>query len=73
MTLLEKIVLYVKKVKGELHMKKVLVMCALFLFVLLSNSTCDDTLLRAGFGSSDFGLAFVGIAIALLVRGGDKK
>ena len=54
-------------------MKKVLVMCALFLFVLLSNSTCDDTLLRAGFGSSDFGLAFVGIAVALLVRGGDKK
>ena len=73
MTLLEKIVLYVKKVKGELFMKKVLVMCALFLFILLSNGTCDETLLRAGFGSSDFGIAFVGIGVALLVRGGDKK
>ena len=54
-------------------MKKIIVMCVLFLFILLSENTCNDTFLRAGFGSSDFGLAFVGIAFALLLRGGDKK
>lgn len=54
-------------------MKKIIVMYTLFLFILLSGNTCDDTFLRAGFGSSDFGLAFVGIGVALLVRGGDKK
>lgn len=54
-------------------MKKVLIMCALFLFVLLSDNTCDYSVLRAGLGTSDFGLAFVGIAVALLVRNGDNK
>ena len=32
-------------------MKKIIVMCALFLFILLSENTCNDTFLRAGDGS----------------------
>lgn len=54
-------------------MKKILIMSILFLFFLLTDNTCDTNVLKAGLGSNDFGIAFVGIMIALLVRGGDKK
>lgn len=54
-------------------MKKVLIMSVLCLSILLSNNTCNDNLLRAGIGSNEFGVAFLGLAAAFLIRGGDKK
>lgn len=54
-------------------MKKFLIMSILFLLFLLTDNTCNSNILKAGFGSSDVGIAFVGIGVALLIRGGDKK
>lgn len=54
-------------------MKKILIMTILFLFFLLTDNACDTNVLKAGLGSNDFGIAFVGIIFALLVRGEDKK
>lgn len=54
-------------------MKKVLIMSFLFLLILLTDNTCSSNVLKASIGSTDFGIAFVGIGVAILIRGGDKK
>lgn len=44
-----------------------------FVALLLTNNVCNETLLASGIGSNEFGVAFLGITAALLMRNGDKK
>lgn len=54
-------------------MKKGLILFVLCLSFLLPNNSSNDLILKAGIGSSDFGIAFLGIAAALLMRDNNKK
>lgn len=54
-------------------MKKFLMIAILCMSILLFDNTSNYPVLKAGLGSSDFGIAFVGVGVALLIRGGDRK
>ena len=54
-------------------MKKGLILFILCLSFLLPNSISNDLILKSGVGSSDFGVALVGIAAAILMRDNKKK
>ena len=54
-------------------MKKGLLLFVLCLSFLLPNNTTNDLILKADIGSSDFGVAVVGIAAAILMRDNKKK
>lgn len=54
-------------------MKKLFIISILFLLVFLNDSACNTNVLKAGIESSDFGIAFIGVGFALLIRGGNKK
>lgn len=53
-------------------MKKVLILFALCLLFLSSDNASNELILKAGIGSGEFGIAFVGIAAALLMRDNKK-
>ena len=54
-------------------MKKGLILFVLCLSFLLPNNASNDLILKSGIASSDFGIAFVGITVALLMRDSKKK
>lgn len=54
-------------------MKKGLILFVLCLSFLLLDNTSSELVLKAGIASSDFGIAFLGIAAALLMRDNNKK
>ena len=54
-------------------MKKGLILFVLCLSFLLPDNTSNDLILASGITSSDFGVAFVGIIAALLMRDEKKK
>ena len=53
-------------------MKKGLILIILCLSFLLSETETSELVLKAGMASSDFGIAFIGIAAALLMRDNKK-
>lgn len=54
-------------------MKKGLILFVLCLSFLLPDNTSSELVLKAGIGSGEFGIAFLGIAAALLMRDNNKK
>ena len=54
-------------------MKKGLIFFVFCLSFLLPDTTTNELVLKAGVASSDFGIAFIGIAAALLMRDNKKK
>ena len=65
---------YIVKFERGMDMKGVLFLITLlFVFSLFVPVNYDNNLLMAGMGTSDFGLAFVGIVFVLLGRSSSKK
>lgn len=54
-------------------MKKGLILFILCLSFLLPDNTSNELVITSGIASSDFGIAFVGIAAVLLMRDNKKK
>lgn len=54
-------------------MKKGLILFALCLITLMTDSGTNELILKSGVGSSDFGIAFLGLTAALLMRDSGKK
>ena len=54
-------------------MRKGLILFILCLSFLLPDTRSNELVLTSGIGSSDFGVAFIGIAAALLMRDSKKK
>lgn len=54
-------------------MKKGLILFVLCLSFLLPDNCSSELVLKSGIASSDFGIAFLGIAAALLMRDNNKK
>ena len=54
-------------------MKKGLMLFVLCLSFLLSDNASNDLILKSGIASSDFGIAFLGLTAALLMRDNSKK
>jgi len=54
-------------------MKKGLILFVLCLSFLTPDNTTSEIILKSGIGSSDFGIAFLGLIAALLMRDNGKK
>ena len=54
-------------------MKKGLILFILCLSILMSDNETSELILKAGVTSSDFGIAFLGLTAALLMRDNGKK
>ena len=54
-------------------MKKGFILFALCLSFLLPDPRTNELVLSSGVASNDFGIAFIGIAAALLMRDSNKK
>ena len=54
-------------------MKKGLILIILCLSFLLPARETSELVLKSGIASSDFGIAFLGITVALLMRDNKKK
>ena len=54
-------------------MKKGLILFVLCLSFLLSDNTTNDLVLKAGIGSGEIGIAFVGVVAAIMMRDNNKK
>ena len=70
LTMIENAILY-GQIEG-MGMKKELLLL-LFFMLLMPNVTSSENLLIAGIGTSDFGVAIIGIAGALLMRSIKEK